>query len=84
MELNALLFPSPKVEYTAQDLEGEVAYIPRHYKYNETYIKVKKDMENQIEEHETNKASARKHATLADTIKENKPQAKEFNSLHSS
>ena len=37
MELNSLLFPAPSCKYTAQDLEGEIMYIPRYYKYNKMH-----------------------------------------------
>jgi hypothetical protein len=49
MELNSLLFPAPSIEYTAQDLEGEIAYIPRYFKYNDEYIKLKETMCQQSE-----------------------------------
>jgi hypothetical protein len=34
MELNRLLFPAPSTKYKAEDLEGEIMYIPRHWRYN--------------------------------------------------
>ena len=45
MELNSLLFPSPSIEYSAQDLEGEVAYIPRFFKFNAEYLKLKSEID---------------------------------------
>jgi|TARA_B110000285_G_C14868959_1_gene488245 hypothetical protein len=37
MELNALLFPAPPVKYTIEDLEGEIMYIPRFYRFNKQH-----------------------------------------------
>ena len=37
MKFNSFLFPAPQVKYTPQDLEGEVVYIPRYYKFNKTF-----------------------------------------------
>lgn len=48
MELNSLLFPAPIVEYSAQELEGEIAYIPRYQKYNEYYVRRREEMEKKM------------------------------------
>lgn len=37
MELNSLLFPAPTVKYTAEELDGEVMYIPRFFKFSKQY-----------------------------------------------
>ena len=37
MELNSLLFPAPTVKYTPEELEGEVMYIPRFFKFSKQY-----------------------------------------------
>ena len=37
MELNSLLFPAPRIKYTAEELEGEVMYFPRFMKYSKGY-----------------------------------------------
>lgn len=37
MELNSLLFPAPTINYTPEELEGEIMYIPRHYKFNKMH-----------------------------------------------
>ena len=37
MELNALLFPAPPVKYSVEDLEGEILYIPRFYRFNKQH-----------------------------------------------
>ena len=37
MEFNSLLFPAPPVAYTPQDLEGEMIYIPRYFKFNKKF-----------------------------------------------
>ena len=42
MELNSLLFPAPKMQYTAEELEGEIMYIPRHYRFNMTHRSIMK------------------------------------------
>ena len=42
MELNSLLFPAPKMHYTAEELEGEIMYIPRHYRFNMTHRSIMK------------------------------------------
>lgn len=34
MELNALLFPAPSIKYSPLELEGDIMYIPRYYKFN--------------------------------------------------
>ena len=34
MELNSLLFPAPSIKYTSEELDGEIIYIPRYFKYN--------------------------------------------------
>ena len=34
MDLNSLLFPAPAIDYTAEELEGEIMYIPRFMKYS--------------------------------------------------
>jgi hypothetical protein len=37
MELNSLLFPAPTIKYTAEELEGEVMYFPRFFKFSKEY-----------------------------------------------
>ena len=37
MELNALLFPAPGIKYSADELEGEVMYLPRFVKYSKSH-----------------------------------------------
>jgi len=37
MDLNSILFPVPFVDYSPQDLEGDVMYIPRFFKYNRKF-----------------------------------------------
>ena len=37
MKLTSFLFPAPEVNYTPQDLEGDVIYVPRYYKFNKTF-----------------------------------------------
>ena len=37
MELNALLFPAPTIKYTAEELEGEIMYIPRFMKFSKSH-----------------------------------------------
>ena len=37
MELNSLLFPAPSINYTPEELEGELMYIPRHFKFNKMH-----------------------------------------------
>ena len=37
MELNSLLFPAPSIKYSAEELDGEVMYIPRFFKYSSAY-----------------------------------------------
>ena len=39
MELNALLFPAPTIKYSALELEGDIMYIPRYYKFNKQHSK---------------------------------------------
>ena len=39
MELNSVLFPAPTIKYTPQDVEGDVLYIPKFYKYSSGYRK---------------------------------------------
>ena len=34
MQLNSVLFPVPQVEYSAQDVQGEVAFIPRFFQWS--------------------------------------------------
>ena len=47
MDLNSVLFPAPNIKYTAQDLEGQIMFVPRYYKFNKKHIealqKLKKD-----------------------------------------
>ena len=31
MELNSLLFPAPTTKYSADELEGDIMYVPRHF-----------------------------------------------------
>ena len=45
MELNSLLFPAPGVNYTPEELEGEIMYIPRHYQFNKMHRTVLKDLD---------------------------------------
>lgn len=40
MELNSLLFPAPSTKYSAQDLEGEILYVPRFYRFNQEFTKL--------------------------------------------
>ena len=37
MELNSLLFPAPTIKYTAEELEGEIMYIPRFMKFSKSH-----------------------------------------------
>ena len=41
MEMNALLFPAPQTTYSATDIEGEVAYLPRFYRFNKRYLEMR-------------------------------------------
>ena len=45
MELNSLLFPAPSAKYTAEELEGEIMYIPHHYKFNKLHRTALKNLE---------------------------------------
>lgn len=46
MELNSVLFPAPSVFYTPEDLEGDVMYIPRFFKYDRDFrIELNKNIE---------------------------------------
>jgi len=40
MELNSLLFPAPNTKYTPEELEGEIMYVPRYYRFNKNHIEV--------------------------------------------
>jgi hypothetical protein len=37
MELNSLLFPAPTIKYSAEELDGEVMYLPRFFMYSKEY-----------------------------------------------
>ena len=37
MELNHVLFPAPKAKYQPENLQGEVIYIPRYFKFSQPY-----------------------------------------------
>lgn len=43
MEFNSLIFPAPNVSYTPQDVEGDIIYIPRFFKFNKDFRKLIKD-----------------------------------------
>ena len=47
MELNSLLFPAPTIKYTAEELDGEVMYIPRHMKFRREYRRILKKKDRQ-------------------------------------
>ena len=66
MELNSLLFPAPTIKYTAEELDGEVMYIPRHMKFRREYRRVlkKKDRQAQAREHQ----NAQQNFTLKDQV----------------
>ena len=42
MDLNSLLFPAPQTKYTAEELEGEIMYIPRFMKFSKENRTLKK------------------------------------------
>ena len=37
MELNHVLFPAPKAKYLPKNLQGDVIYIPRYFKFSKPY-----------------------------------------------
>ena len=37
MELNALLFPAPNIQYSPEELEGQMMYVPRYYRFNKKH-----------------------------------------------
>lgn len=37
MELNHVLFPAPKAKYLPENLQGDVIYIPRYFKFTKPY-----------------------------------------------
>ena len=45
MELNALLFPAPPVKYNIDDLEGQIMYIPRFFRFNKEHQSAMKRFE---------------------------------------
>jgi hypothetical protein len=44
MELNQLLFPAPSVKYSPEELEGDIMYIPRFYRYKKEHQIAMKNM----------------------------------------
>lgn len=58
MELNSLLFPAPNINYTADELEGEIMYIPRFMKYSRSHrTLIKKEEKEKIDNIKQSNAS---------------------------
>jgi hypothetical protein len=49
MELNSLLFPAPNTKYTPEELEGEIMYVPRYYRFNTNHRKVVKVIDEEVQ-----------------------------------
>lgn len=49
MELNSLLFPAPNTKYTPEELEGEIMYVPRYYRFNTNHRKIVKVIDEEVQ-----------------------------------
>ena len=68
MELNSLLFPAPTIKYTAEELDGEVMYIPRHMKFRREYRRVLKKKDRQLQVLEQQHHAQASQYTLKDQV----------------
>ena len=64
MELNSLLFPAPNTKYTAEELEGEIMYVPRYYKFNANHRKLMKVIDSEIEAQKIGNSHGIKHRVV--------------------
>lgn len=49
MQLNSLLFPAPNTKYTPEELEGEIMYVPRYYRFNANHRRVIKAIDEELQ-----------------------------------
>ena len=68
MELNSLLFPAPTIKYTAEELDGEVMYIPRHVKFRREYRRILKKRDRQLQAFEQQQNAPAGQLTLKDHV----------------